>query len=510
LLLTSLFSGAAQANAELDRQYALETVGFLKSYDNVDNLFADYVADAYRDYFSKQSRFVLQDLSKVDTVLTHSKVPYQKLIDDPQILSQVARTTRSQTIIRTKVEKEGPEYRFNLEWLHAPHMDRIASESFVMSEPRDGTAIGVGELKAQIGNALDRMVAKVPFKGMITGRDNNSVTLDIGQNAGLRAGDTLTIATLDEVKKHPLLKEIVEWVMTETGKVQIESVEDRIAFGRVISEEPGHQIARYQKVKQIITAQTTPEPKVINETPEANHSNEPPRLGFINGGLWIGGLSRDYSVTNNGANDGQTGGGIFGGAKAEGELWFNREFFADMGFGYGVFHYSQTDTVSNQSTPAGGVGGHVSTFLLDFGYDYLVTGDFFGPKGWAKLGYHSVSYNFPISLGSPENTNPIGFHGLFLGLGGELPLTDQWGAILNLNFGVFTGASEDTAFLGSISGTSDVDFFIGGYYRLDPRITIRAGFDIQANGADGTSSTYGNSSVSQKVISFVPSLVYYF
>src|SRR4051812_28798147 len=122
----------AHASAELDRRFALETVGFLKAWDNVDGLFADYVAQAYRTYFAHQSRFVLQDLSKADPLIERSKLPYAKVIDDPEILTQLARAMRSQTVIRTRIRKDMGSYRFTIDWLIAPHMDVLASESFTL------------------------------------------------------------------------------------------------------------------------------------------------------------------------------------------------------------------------------------------------------------------------------------------------------------------------------------------------------------------------------------------
>jgi nucleoside-diphosphate-sugar epimerase len=65
----------ARANPELDRLYALETIGILRSWDNVDGLFSEYVTTAYKDWFTKQSRFTLQDLSKADVLLANSKIP---------------------------------------------------------------------------------------------------------------------------------------------------------------------------------------------------------------------------------------------------------------------------------------------------------------------------------------------------------------------------------------------------------------------------------------------------
>src|SRR4051812_18859164 len=115
-LALTLASSVAYASPELDRLYALETIGALKAWDNVDGLFSDYVSAAYKDFFSRQTRFVYQDLSKADAVLKQSKLAYSRLLEDPAILAQIARAEKTQTLLRTKISKQGPQYRFTIDW----------------------------------------------------------------------------------------------------------------------------------------------------------------------------------------------------------------------------------------------------------------------------------------------------------------------------------------------------------------------------------------------------------
>jgi len=503
-------ASSAYANSELDRIYAFQSVGFLRSYDNVDGLFADYVSQAYKDYFAHQSRFVPQDLSRVDAVLTKSKLPYYKVIDDPEILGQLARSTRSESILRTKIQKEGDQYLFKIDWMHSPHMDIMASEKFKLSQPRKGTPLASAEIEAEIARALDRLIAKVPFMANVTGRDNNSVTVNVGANIGLKKGDTLIIATLDEVKKHPLLREIVDWRLTQVGKVEIDTADEAIAFGHVSEEVSGRTIARYQKVIQVIPVQN-PEGANIQTDKAVFDPNETPKLGWVSGGLWTGSFSRNFSAVNGGVTSGDAGSGLFFGAKAAGELWLNRDFFANFAFAYGGGSYSQNNLASGAATPAGGVTATATTFLIDFGYSYLVSGDFFGPKGWAKLGYRSTSYSLPLY--QSEYTSPISFKGLFIAVGGDLPIRGGFGAILNIDFGLFTDGSDSSNLFGQVSSANDVEFFAGAYYQYTPRIRFQLGIDVLANGATytNTSSTPSSTSnLTQKVVSLVPGIVYYF
>jgi hypothetical protein len=502
LVIGSLLSVPAFATTELDRQYALESVGFLRSWDNVDGLFTDYVENAYKDYFSKQSRFVVQDLSKVDDLLVHSKLGYQKAIEDNQVLAQLARTTHSQTLIRTHVLKEGPQYRLAIEWLHAPKMTPLAVEAMVLKEPADGEALGTTQVQSQITAALDHMLSKIPFKGHITGRDGNSVTLNIGSNAGVKKGDVAVISTLDDVKIHPLLGMIVDWHLTRTGKVEVDSVDDSIAFCHVTEEEDGRQIARYQKVTQIIPAPEDEKTQILTDDEERKRaSEEMPRIGYVSGALTPGGASRDYNSQI--AGNSRTGGGIGLGVKIDGEVWLTRELFADLGFGYSFWDQSQSPLSSSQTSLSG--GANLSTFNLALGYSYLVTGDFFGPKGFIKLGYQTESYSFPGD--ADESSGPISFKGLYLGIGGDLPVRDNFGALLDFDIGLLNSVTQSDTFTdGDATSSTSVGFSIGSYYRYTNRLTFRLTLDVTANSADFSD---GNSS-SQKYISISPAVLYYF
>ena len=500
----------AFANGDLDRQYALETVGFLRSWDNVDGLFVDYVAGAYKDYFSHSSRFALQDLSLADPILLRSKIAYNKLAEDPMILGQVARVTRSQSLIRTKIYKEGPRYRFVIDWLKAPHMDLMVNESFTLEEPRGGMAFSQEDIKNIVHTALDRMVAKIPFVANVTGRDNGQVTVNIGENAGLKKGDMLVIATIDEVKRHPLLKTIVDWRLTKVGRVEVEQVDRLIAFGKVVDEEQGRQITRYQKVVQVLQedARANPNNVIIEKDTNTQLAETNQTFGWGSAGLWLGGFSRQYSSLGGSIN--KNGSAFITGAKAEGQLWFTRDWFAELGFGYGFFSYSQTDATTGAPLSISSASGNVTTSRIDFGYNYLMSGNFFGPRGWAKVGYHSFSYSLPDS--QVDYLTATSWKALFLGIGGVLPIRDQFGAELSFDIGVLRSASETSVLSGDTAGTSDVEFFIGGYYRIKPRMNLRLGVDVISQGADFVNNpTTGNSaSVSHKSVTFAPTLVYYF
>jgi hypothetical protein len=110
----------------------------------------------------------------------------------------------------------------------------------------------------------------------------------------------------------------------------------------------------------------------------------------------------------------------------------------------------------------------------------------------------------PVSL--TEFTGPTSFKGLFLGLSGDMPIRDNWGVSLGLDFGFLTSIDVAQYFTYSPTGKSDVTFNAGLFYKIKPRLTFKGGIEIISQSADFTNGM----SVTQRVISFVPSLLYYF
>lgn len=498
----------ALASPEVDRQYALERIGFLRAWDNVDGLFADYVAKSYRDYFTHQDRFIPQDVSKTDSVLTQSKIPYNKLIEDREILGQVSRTTKSDTLLRTKIFKEGRKYRFVIDWLHAPKIDLLASETFVLDEPSGGQTLATTALEEGLHKALDTLLSKVPFRAMVTGRDNNSVTINIGQNAEIKRGDQLIVGTLDEVKKHPLLNTVVDWRMSQTGRVEIETVDEGLSFGRVIEEEKGRQIARYQKVMKIIAAPKRAMETIDEASEERAELEKPPQLGWISGAVPIGSSGRSFSAQPGSLN--YTGGGLVFGARGSGELWLNRTIFFDADFDFMTGGYGQAPVTTPATAATAGGGYSEFSWRLSAAYTYLATGDFFGPKGWVKLGYHSISHTLATS--ATLATAPTAFGSVFVGVGGYLPIRAGIAAELNFNFGLLNSGGA-TGF--TVTSASDASLYLGVQYRYANRISFRLGLDVQANAMNFTAATIDTTTLtsgtlSHTLITVTPSILYYF
>ena len=98
--------------------------------------------------------------------------------------------------------------------------------------------------------------------------------------------------------------------------------------------------------------------------------------------------------------------------------------------------------------------------------------------------------------------------GLLIGVGGDLPIRADFGALLTLDFGIGASGEQTGLPLGAATGATAVSFFVGGYKQFTPRLRAKVGIDAVLCGADYAENA--GTSISQRAISFAPSLVYFF
>lgn len=504
LLSIALSSAVARATPVYDREFTLERVGALKPWDNADQAFADLVREAYGEYFGDHSRFRYQDVSKTDTVLTKSKIAYDKVIEDKQVLQQVGRSLKLNSLIRTKVFKQSGFYEVQIDWINLPRADLLTSENFTIQEPTAGLVGFPERFKSEIKAGVERMLKRFPFIGQVTGRDDDWITVALGSADGVSKGDTFVISTIEEVKRHPLLDKVVDWRFDRIGALKVEDVDRHLSFCKVMEQEPGKEFAPLQKVTALIPGEDRSKLASTRapEEPSTESRYERPRTGWVAGGIGLGVHNRSYQNPATGL--GQDGSGFNILARGESQIWLTKHWFAEIALYQGFFGYSQKDLATGVTSTGVGSSGTMTRFRINGGYTFFATPDFFGPRGWVKLGYGRTSYS--MTSNAAESLSSMSFGGLFLGVGGDLPLRPRWGVMAEIDFAVFKAATEELALSGTVTGVTDTLFYIGGYYWFHSRLKLNFGLELITHGADFIS----NNQVTHRSITFVPAIQYYF
>jgi hypothetical protein len=446
-------------------------------HDNVDGTFQAPVEQSYKEIFERNPRFELvSDKGSADSA------------------------------IRTVITKKATGTDIEITLLVLGTGEIFSTDKTSLAGEATGKETG-GAVKALLKTALKR----IPFYGTITGRDNSQLTFDIGMAHGLKMGDVVQISRVDNVKRHPLLKSIVDVQMVPAGNAVIDNVEETIAFGHVNTEIAGEQLKRLYKVTAIEARAPEPPKGFPSAVPggtieeKADSEGERPELGYISLGPFIGGFAS--STSQNGGSTNFTGSAFSPGFKVSSEIWLTKRWFVDIGFGYTGMSYSQQNALVPTLPSLPGVSSSTREFSINTGYKYLPDNSVYGPQAYVKLGYYS--FTFDTEVQPPQAMSPKAYSGCNLGLGGMLPVTNSydWGVRLDLNILLFPSLSETSFLTGPDPSATVAGLYLGGYHHFSPQIAVRAGltFDIYT-----ASFKSNSSSTSQKVIGFTPALVYYF
>lgn len=486
---------SAQASPEYDRVYQLESLGWLPSHDNVDGIFTEYLDEQYTKYFKRQSRFVIKKLTRVQDVLGSSSVPYSELIGKPEVLKKIAQKYKVECLIRTKVYKEADTYRFQMEFVFAPRGDVLSNYEFRYVDPGKDRGLEGSDLPEAVVHGLDELIKKLPFLGQVTGVQNDVITVNLGRNQNIKPRDVLSVYTLQNVKRHPVLNTIEEWRWLPVGHVQVDQVEESLAFGKVSDLEPGQKIIQYNKVREISSP-----PAEKPQTAGQEAQDELPRLGWIAANIGVGSYSREVGV---GASGGRTGSGLMPNFEIDSQLWLNSRWIAQASLAGMFASYSPSDLATGSS-----VGTKYSVsgnqIRLAVGYSLFPAKTIFDSIGWVHMGYRSTNFSMPSS--ATDFTGPSSIGSLFLGVGGEIPIRDQFSAQLGLDFGLIRSASQTAPAFGDVASSTDLMFNVAGVYRFEDRLFLRLLIKVNSQSMDFVAGE----SVSQKMFSIAPSIMYYF
>jgi hypothetical protein len=106
----------------------------------------------------------------------------------------------------------------------------------------------------------------------------------------------------------------------------------------------------------------------------------------------------------------------------------------------------------------------------------------------------------------PDALAPYSIKSVFLGIGGDLPIRHNYGARVDLEFGIFDSGSQTGGTSGPATSSHNASISLGGYYRYRPRVNFQAALEIHGTGSEFDTT----SSLSQKTITLLPSVSYFF
>jgi hypothetical protein len=134
----------------------------------------------------------------------------------------------------------------------------------------------------------------------------------------------------------------------------------------------------------------------------------------------------------------------------------------------------------------------------------------FEPLLWAHVGYSYQSNGFTTTSTHLLAGSSLG--SVFVGIGGEFPMLNQWIAHFGMDLGVLRSGTAERLSLGAATATSDLTFRAGVSTRLKDRLFLKIQAMLHSEGYSfsGSGGQAGGQTLNQKLFSVTPSLMYYF
>ncbi|MEI8347277.1 MAG: hypothetical protein WCG27_07405, partial [Pseudomonadota bacterium] len=367
--------------------------------------------------------------SQIMDILGNYKKNLPAHLENKEVLKVIAERTQSGSLIRIKINHQVKGVDLKMEVIGENGEDLYFKEETQLNTD-DLTIVG-----QTIKNWFAVYQKIIPYDARISGILGEQFTLDAGKNYGLLVNDEVVINRSIQKKKHPLLKEIVDWDKEKIAKGRIFFVGEDQAQGRITEY--------YSKKKLFLEDWATVERKEAaadKKEGQPSYVDEEDKLEFGK----LGQIAFFFNLGSGSATfvpgGSKSMGGLIVGGILETELWATRNIFLGVDFGQNFTSYKKKDGDWQNEAPNVTMG----RFKIRSGYRYLPLGFFYGPQVDAYLGYANYSYNIPAS--AADKIAGGSFKGIFMGARGDMPIIKATRLYLKFDFLLFAKKYvEDTS-----------------------------------------------------------------
>lgn len=382
-------------------------------------------------------------------------------------------------------------------------------------EYQDSKIFETEKVKAVLAQLYATIKTKLPYSGFVTSRRGNQVTLNVGATQGLKNGDTVTVAQVLKINRHPKLNFMVGVEKEILGKVVLNRVEEEISVADITFEKESGVIGQgskllpldFVKYPNLATNDQTLKDAYPNEKNPIEWLPAPiPQFGKF---IFMGGFT-DFSddavlATNTSIRSGSSLALTF---TLGGEIWITPTT-------YGSVQLSQM-TFKGSNDLAGSAPSKLSYAVnrmdAQFGYRYLITGDFWGPQIHTSLDY--ISHNVRVSDSNPTAFTSFELSGFGFTAGGLFPVTEKNDVHLGAQtkFLLFKNFSETPVDSGKAS-PSFSEFSIYSTYQYTTNINLKGSMtftNIQTKFDGGGNKSPQTRSLDEKITSYLFGIEYLF
>lgn len=384
---------------------------------------------------------------------------------EPDEASKIMSETKSQAVITSRVLRgpQGLSIRMTL---------YVGSEGYPLVQEGKVTSKSdsLDDIKKEYSNIYEIVHNRLPMDGEILSRNGNDVTINVGQNWRLKAGQSVDAVQILKIQRHPKHRFMVGAEKAILGKIKITKVDDYLSFGKITFEKEPNVLRVETKILAARAVNYPTGDEKVNDPNFGENPSEwvptpPPQFGKLTILAGIGSYSQNATL--------QTYGGISASSpisptiKLDSELWLNQDWY--MQFATMQSALTLSNPISSDSP--GNLNTTLSSYTIAGGYNWLLGPDFFGPKMQFSFGLHQWTSD-------PADSAPIGaftrmqFGGMYLGFQGTFGLSEHspWDIGAQFKFYLTKNVSESPS-SGNSNSINMIDFSLMAKYRKSVRMS---------------------------------------
>lgn len=395
-----------------DQALVIKTVTLAPVFDNVNDIYKKPVAEHLKNLIKAD-----QFWAYADFISPKADLRIDDFEESTQLTMETLEKSQADGLMTCFIIKGPKGLSIQLNLYSKDNGKLLLREDF-----NDENIFEVAKVNAVIAKMYATIKSKLPFSGYITSRQGNSVTVNIGSKLGVKAGDTLTVAQIIKVNRHPKLNFMTSVEKEIIGRISLSKVDSDSSFGEISMEKENGVVERGSKILplEFVKYPATSDSSLADIYPNEKNPGEwlparPPQFGKMS---LLAGFT-DFSDNSILADDTslEAGNSLALTFDLTTELWITPEYFATLQLQQASF---KADNDLSGSTP-GKLNYSLNKIDLSFGYKYLIDGNFWGPQVYTSLGYYTqevrVSDSVPTAFTSTELT------GMDLTVGGLFPVT---------------------------------------------------------------------------------------
>lgn len=386
-------------------------------------------------------------------------------LKDQNVLSTVAQRLQAGSIIRLDLDYEINQVTVQMDVVGENGADVYFSEKTVV----DARSAGAAEVAQTAKAWLELYESSIPYDGKVLGILGDQVTFSYPEGIDIHVNQDFRVRRLVKKSKHPLLKKVVEWDTDVVARGKVFNLNNGQALGNIRVYERDTKLKPGDWVV-LEDFNPTMDPQTLSEDKEK--ANQFGKLGFatlyLNVGKGSVGTNTDGSAKAAGLNYGFS---------AEVEAWVTRQWFitGEIGRRLGGYEEESGDLALESVDFTAGV------YKIGGGYKHLPMGFFYGPQVNLYAGFANYTYNVEESREDGFGQNSIS--GIYLGVGGNMPLKKGVRIFGNAEFMPFSKFSEEDNIFGSEKSSSSLVFEGGVKYQYGPLLSLDAAFEVINNSA---------------------------